>query len=61
MPYLGGLDIGSSSRVSAWEELAEALKFGAIVELNLAGNDIGPEGTKVPPADGGWADVDCSG
>ena len=49
-----------SGRVSAWEELAEALKFGAIVELNLAGNNIGPEGTKVP-ADGGWADVDCSG
>ena len=35
-------------RVSAWEELAEALKLGAIVELNLAGNDIGPEGTKAP-------------
>lgn len=28
------------------KELAEALKFGAMVELNLAGNDIGPEGTK---------------
>lgn len=28
------------------KELAEALKFGAIVELNLAGNEIGPEGTK---------------